>query len=113
MQEPKVLLVDELSMGLAPVIVESLLPAIRRVADETGAACVLVEQHVTLALSVADTAIVLSHGDVALEGDAKELAADEGRIEQAYLGRVNAHANGHSSIPATLVKEPHSPEDPR
>ncbi|MGH3248749.1 MAG: ABC transporter ATP-binding protein [Trebonia sp.] len=87
MQDPKVLLVDELSMGLAPVIVESLLPVIRRVADETGAACVLVEQHVMLALRIADTAVVLAHGDVALRGDAKELAADEARIERAYLGR--------------------------
>jgi branched-chain amino acid transport system ATP-binding protein len=87
MQDPKVLLVDELSMGLAPVIVESLLPVIRRVVDETGAACVMVEQHVMLALEIADTAMVLAHGDVALRGDARELAADESRIERAYLGR--------------------------
>ena len=87
MQNPKVLLVDELSMGLAPVVVESLLPVIRRVVDETGAACVMVEQHVMLALEIADTAIVLAHGDIALQGDAKELAADETRIERAYLGR--------------------------
>jgi branched-chain amino acid transport system ATP-binding protein len=88
MQDPKVLLVDELSMGLAPVIVESLLPVIRRVVDETGAACVMVEQHVMLALEIADTAMVLAHGDVALRGDARELAADEARIERAYLGRA-------------------------
>ena len=86
-QDPKVLLVDELSMGLAPVIVESLLPVIRRVVDETGAACVMVEQHVMLALEIADTAMVLAHGDIALRGDAKELAADEARIGRAYLGR--------------------------
>ena len=86
MQDPKVLLVDELSMGLAPVIVESLLPVIRRVVDETGAACVMVEQHVMLALEIADTAMVLAHGDIALQGDAKELAANEARIERAYLG---------------------------
>jgi branched-chain amino acid transport system ATP-binding protein len=88
MQDPKVLLVDELSMGLAPVIVEALLPVIRRVADDTGAACVIVEQHVMLALQIADSAIVLAHGDVALRGDARELAADESRIERAYLGRT-------------------------
>ena len=87
MQDPKVLLVDELSMGLAPVIVESLLPVIRRVVDGTGAACVMVEQHVMLALEIADTAMVLAHGDIALRGDAKELAADEALIERAYLGR--------------------------
>jgi branched-chain amino acid transport system ATP-binding protein len=87
MQDPKVLLVDELSMGLAPVIVESLLPVIRRVVDETGAACVMVEQHVMLALQIADSAMVLAHGDVVLRGAAKELAVDEARIERAYLGR--------------------------
>lgn len=90
MQDPKVLLIDELSMGLAPVIVESLLPVIRRVVDETNAACVMVEQHVMLALEIADTAVVLAHGDVVLRGDAKELAADEARIERAYLGRTVA-----------------------
>jgi branched-chain amino acid transport system ATP-binding protein len=90
MQDPKVLLVDELSMGLAPVVVESLLPVIRRVVDETGAACVMVEQHVMLALEIADTAMVLAHGDIALQGDAKALAADESRIERAYLGRSPA-----------------------
>ncbi|ABW13938.1 ABC transporter related [Parafrankia sp. EAN1pec] len=89
MQDPKVLLIDELSMGLAPVIVESLLPVIRWVADESGVACILVEQHVALALGVSDTAIVLSHGDVVLRGDAKELAADESRIERAYLGQAS------------------------
>ena len=88
MQDPKVLLIDELSMGLAPVIVESLLPVIRRVVDETGAACVMVEQHVMLALEIADTAMVLAHGDVALRGDAKALAADESLIERAYLGNT-------------------------
>ena len=88
MQDPKVLLVDELSMGLAPVIVEALLPVIRRVADDTGAACVIVEQHVMLALQIADSAIVLAHGDVALRGDARELAAEESRIQRAYLGRA-------------------------
>jgi branched-chain amino acid transport system ATP-binding protein len=87
MQDPKVLLVDELSMGLAPVIVESLLPVIRRVVDDTGAACVMVEQHVMLALQIADTAMVLAHGEVVLRGAAQELAADEARIERAYLGR--------------------------
>jgi branched-chain amino acid transport system ATP-binding protein len=78
-------------MGLAPVVVESLLPVIRRVVDETGAACVMVEQHIMLALQIADTAMVLSHGDVALCGDAKELAADEARIERAYLSRADGH----------------------
>jgi branched-chain amino acid transport system ATP-binding protein len=47
---------------------------------------VIVEQHVMLALEIADTAMVLAHGDVVLQGDAKSLAADETLIERAYLG---------------------------
>jgi branched-chain amino acid transport system ATP-binding protein len=85
-QRPKVLLIDEMSMGLAPVIVEDLLPVVRRIVDETGAVVVLVEQHVQLALEVADEAIVLVHGDVTLRGAATELAADRRRLEAAYLG---------------------------
>ncbi|MFM9378321.1 ABC transporter ATP-binding protein [Gordonia sp. VNK21] len=86
LQRPKVLLIDELRMGLAPVIVESILPVLRRVADADGTAIVLVEQHVRLALEVADRAVVLVHGDIALESGASELAADPARLERAYLG---------------------------
>ncbi|UYP17154.1 ATP-binding cassette domain-containing protein [Rhodococcus sp. Z13] len=86
MQAPKVLLVDELSMGLAPVVVESLLPIVRSFADDRGTAVVLVEQHVHLALATADVATVLRHGEVTTTGPAAELAADPERLEQAYLG---------------------------
>jgi len=89
-QGPKVLLIDEMSMGLAPVVVESLMPVVRRVADETNAAVVLVEQHVRLALEVADQAMVLVHGDVTLTGPAPDLAADPGALEAAYLGHAHA-----------------------
>ncbi|WAC54018.1 ABC transporter ATP-binding protein [Gordonia sp. SL306] len=85
-QHPGVLLIDELSMGLAPVIVERLLPVMRQVADDTGTAVILVEQHVHLALEVADTALVLRHGVNVLRGAARTLAATPERIEQAYLG---------------------------
>lgn len=86
LQEPKVLLIDELSMGLAPIIVESILPVLREVADTDGAAVVLVEQHVRLALDVADRAVVLVHGEIALADSAAALASDIGRVEEAYLG---------------------------
>ena len=86
LQRPKVLLIDELSMGLAPVIVESILPTLRDVASTDHTAIVLVEQHVQLALTVADRAVVLAHGSVALEDDAAALAADLPRLEAAYLG---------------------------
>ena len=89
-QRPRVLLIDEMSMGLAPIIVERLLPVVRRIADETGAVVVLVEQHVGLALEVADEALVLVHGEVVLRGDASELRSDTAKLEAAYLGGVVA-----------------------
>jgi branched-chain amino acid transport system ATP-binding protein len=77
-------------MGLAPVIVEDLLPIVRRVATDTRAAVVLVEQHVRLALEVADHAVVLVHGETVLSLPAHELAADPAILERAYLGEVPA-----------------------
>ena len=87
MQAPKVLLIDELSMGLAPVVVESLLPVIRSFVDERHTAAILVEQHVHMALAVADTALVLRHGEVTSAGPASELAASPDALERAYFGR--------------------------
>ncbi|OUC80520.1 ABC transporter ATP-binding protein [Gordonia lacunae] len=85
-QRPKVLLIDELSMGLAPVIVDEILDVLRRLAADTGMAVVLVEQHVHLALSVADTAAVVVHGNVLIDDSASALLAEPGRIERAYMG---------------------------
>jgi branched-chain amino acid transport system ATP-binding protein len=85
-QGPRVLLIDEMSMGLAPIIVEQLMPIVQRIAHETGTAVIIVEQHVALVLAVADEAMVLSRGRVALSGPAADLAADPRRLEDAYLG---------------------------
>jgi branched-chain amino acid transport system ATP-binding protein len=85
-QAPRVLLIDEMSMGLAPVIVESLIPLVRQVADESGAAVVLVEQHVQLALEIADQAVVLVHGDIVRSGASADLRQDSADLEAAYLG---------------------------
>jgi len=87
-QQPKVLLIDEMSMGLAPLVVEALFDTVRRIARDHGAAIVLVEQHVTLALGVADEAAVLNRGAIVLRGSAAELRADPKRIERAYLGEL-------------------------
>lgn len=86
-QKPRVLLLDEMSMGLAPIIVRNLLPVVRRIAEETDAAVILVEQHVGLALEVADDAIVLVHGEVKMSGPADKLAGDAAGLEAAYLGQ--------------------------
>ena len=84
---PKLLMVDEMSLGLAPIIVERLLPILRQIATETGAGVLLVEQHVHMAFQVADRAYVLSHGELAMEGKASELAKDRSLIEASYLGK--------------------------
>jgi branched-chain amino acid transport system ATP-binding protein len=89
-QGPSVLLVDEMSMGLAPAIVENLLSVVRRIADDTGAVVILVEQHVRLALEVADVGIVLVHGEGVLRGSASDLAGDPAQLEAAYLGETTS-----------------------
>jgi branched-chain amino acid transport system ATP-binding protein len=85
-RRPRLLLVDEMSLGLAPVIVERLVPVVRRIADELGAGVLLVEQHVAVAFHIADRAYVLNRGVVVAEGVAAELAADPDQLAASYLG---------------------------
>jgi branched-chain amino acid transport system ATP-binding protein len=84
--EPKLLMVDEVSLGLAPILVERLLPILRQIATESACGVLFVEQHVNLALEVADRAYVLAHGALVLEGKASELRQNRELVESSYLG---------------------------
>ncbi|HEY1369245.1 MAG TPA: ABC transporter ATP-binding protein [Gaiellaceae bacterium] len=100
---PKLLLLDELSLGLAPVIVERLLPVVHEFAAERGCAVLLVEQHVHLALEVADRGYVLSHGRITLADSAERLRADRRLLVASYLGEgAEAVAVGSDEVDTTL-----------
>jgi branched-chain amino acid transport system ATP-binding protein len=83
---PRLLLVDEMSLGLAPMIVDHLATVLHRVADDLGIGVLLVEQHLPVALSIADTAVVLVHGDVVACGPAADLAERSDLLQASYLG---------------------------
>jgi branched-chain amino acid transport system ATP-binding protein len=85
MSRPKLMLMDEPSMGLAPVLVERSFEIIREV-HEAGVAILVVEQNANVSLSIADRGYVLSTGRVVLTGTASELLRDE-NLRKAYLGR--------------------------
>ena len=84
MSAPKVLMLDEPSLGLAPILARSVLKTVREIAKE-GTAVLLVEQNARQALAISDRAYVIEVGRVVLEGDAATLARDE-RVQKAYLG---------------------------
>jgi branched-chain amino acid transport system ATP-binding protein len=96
-RKPRVLLADELSMGLAPLVVKRLLEAVRAAADEHGTAVLLVEQHVRQALRYADSAYVMRRGRVVLSGTAAELGARIGEIEDSYLTTAIGEVNPEES----------------
>ena len=84
-RDPRLLLADELSLGLAPQIVTRLLGVVREAADRRGVGVLLVEQHVRQVLKVADRVYVLRRGRVIVEGTAGEIAADLDAVQRAYL----------------------------
>jgi branched-chain amino acid transport system ATP-binding protein len=85
-REPRLLLVDEMSLGLAPIVVERLMTSLQAVVAEQGVGALVVEQHVPLLLSVIDRGYVLGRGRVTLAGTRDELADQAGAIEAEYLG---------------------------
>lgn len=96
---PKILLVDELSMGLAPIVVSAILGVLRKAAQEEGLGILLVEQHVHLVLGVADRAYVLRQGEIVLAGEAATLRSRVGLLESSYLGAAASAQPPRSSHP--------------
>ena len=87
-RRPKLLMLDEMSLGLAPVIVDRLLPAVRAAATGNGTGVLLVEQNVHLALKIADRGYILSHGELAATGSAGQLSKDSALLAASYLGEA-------------------------
>lgn len=87
MSEPKYLLVDELSLGLAPLVVARLVSLVGHIAS-TGVGVILIEQFTAIALGIAQHAAVLDHGRTAWSGPANDLAADTSILQAIYLGTV-------------------------
>ena len=85
MARPRLLLIDEMSLGLAPVVVDRIADALRRVNEQEGVTMLLVEQDVELALEIASHATVMETGRVVLDGPAATLI-DDPKIREAYMG---------------------------
>ncbi|EDP66898.1 ABC transporter related protein [alpha proteobacterium BAL199] len=85
MLRPRLMLLDEPSFGLAPLIVREMFRILRRINEEERVSMLLVEQNAALALDLADTAYLLETGRVAMSGPAKEIVADE-QVRRSYLG---------------------------
>jgi branched-chain amino acid transport system ATP-binding protein len=89
-RRPRVLLADELSMGLAPIVVKRLLEAVVDAAKQQGTAVLLVEQHARKALEYSDRAYVMRRGRIELSGTSDELLGQIGEIEDRYLAAATA-----------------------
>jgi len=85
MARPRLLLLDEPSLGLAPIVTQELFGVLRSISRDEGVTLLMVEQNAGLALELADRAYVLEAGEIALSGSAGDLAADDA-VRRAYLG---------------------------
>jgi branched-chain amino acid transport system ATP-binding protein len=88
---PNVLLVDEMSLGLAPLIVKRLMPVMRSLADD-GVGVLLVEQFAQLSLAVGDTALVMNQGRIVYSGSSQVLLRNQNLLQRAYLGHAEGNA---------------------
>lgn len=91
-RRPRLLMLDEMSLGLAPQIVTGLLAAVQSMANRDGTGVLLVEQHARVALGASDRAIVLRHGEIALAGRPDDVGARLEAGESSYLGDSNEAA---------------------
>jgi branched-chain amino acid transport system ATP-binding protein len=108
--QPEFLFIDELSLGLAPVVVQRLLPTIREVA-ETGVGVLLIEQFATVALGVAHRAYIMEGGRVQFSGLASELKDNPKLLHSAYLLRGSVDANGGAGTTTATAPAP-PPQSP-
>lgn len=94
-RQPSILLADELSLGLAPIIVDRLLGAVRKVADTTGTGALIVEQHARKALQVSDRMYLMARGQILLELPAAEALSRLDEIEETYLTGTSETEEDH------------------
>ena len=94
---PELLLVDELSLGLAPVVVSELLQRLREIRHELGLTILMVEQSAPVALEIADYAYVMENGRIVLDGTAERLRSHPD-IQEFYLGRESGERRSYREV---------------
>lgn len=87
MSKPKLIMMDEPSLGLAPIIVKELFGIIKKINKEEGVTVLLIEQNANAALKIADIGYIMETGKIILEGSGKELLTNE-EVKKAYLGEA-------------------------
>ena len=105
-RDPSVMLLDELSLGLAPMVVHRLLDAVRAASKEQGVGVLLVEQQVRQAIAVADRVYVMQRGQVVLSGAAEEIGAHLSEIEAAYLTADAKDEQSETDRPQSQTDQP-------
>ena len=98
-RKPALLLADELSLGLAPLIVQRLLEAVRRVASERSMGVLLVEQHVRQALEIADRVYVMQRGQIAITGTVDQVRSRLDEVEATYLAGTAEISDNGGAVP--------------